>query len=325
MAINRTTPTSGPMSGTDFATNVNEEVAALWRISAEPLQNVGGTADVITADPLVTTTGGFAAYAAGNKFSFIAAATNTAAVTINIGGLGAKAIVTAANSALAAGQIISGTQYIIEYDGTSFRLVQAVIDLGAAIAAAPEKTALVAADKFALADSEDSNSLAYIEKSDLAAALNVGLTLIAEDEPTTDVSEITQTGLSAYRDITVAFALHKNNSGASVLISGRVSGGTWRDMITITNSNDAVIGEFRIRNFGRDNNMKLISGIRSNPAGNIDRSDALHSGTTVGYAGYSSYDEQWDEIKVSVSTSTIEGDTADRRAWVGYYGEGVGD
>ena len=328
MAVNRTTPTSGPLSGTAYASGVNEEVAALWRISSEPLTSVSGT-NTITAATLVTATGGFAAYAVGNKFSFIAAATNTSTVTINIDSLGAKAIKTAGGGDLSAGQIVSGTQYIIEYDGTDFRLVQAVIDLGEAIAGAPEKTALVDADKFAVANSEDSDSLAYIEKADLVAALGAGLQLFNEDEPVTDVTAVIETGLSAFRDVTVTFAVQLNTSGANLRIEARVSAGTWRRIANFTGagSPSTFYGECTIRNFGRSNNMKIISGsYKQASAQNIDRSDQLREADQDhGVGGYSSYNEQWDEIKLEAQTGNIEGSTSDQRAYIAWYGEGVGD
>ena len=79
---------------------------------------VGGTGNAITLTP------GWAisAYASGQRFQFVATATNTGAVTVAVSGLGTKAIVTAAGAALIGGEIASGTLYEITYDGTSFRM-----------------------------------------------------------------------------------------------------------------------------------------------------------------------------------------------------------
>jgi len=63
------------------------------------------------------------AYTAGAKIWIVANFTNTGAATINVNGLGAKAIVTIGNSALRAGDIMSGYLYALLYDGTSFRLL----------------------------------------------------------------------------------------------------------------------------------------------------------------------------------------------------------
>jgi hypothetical protein len=64
-----------------------------------------------------------AAYAAGNQFSFVVANTNTAAVTINIDGMGAKAITRTGSTALVAGDMVAGQAVEIIYDGTRFQLI----------------------------------------------------------------------------------------------------------------------------------------------------------------------------------------------------------
>lgn len=83
---------------------------------------VGGTADVITLTPSPAIT----AYAAGQRFSFIASGANTTAVTVNVSALGAKSITKNGTTALAAGDIASGAIVIIEYDGTQFQLISGV-------------------------------------------------------------------------------------------------------------------------------------------------------------------------------------------------------
>lgn len=51
------------------------------------------------------------------------AATNDAASTIDINGIGAKDLVTNANAALAGGEFVNGTIYVLVYDGTAFRIL----------------------------------------------------------------------------------------------------------------------------------------------------------------------------------------------------------
>ena len=80
---------------------------------------VGGTADVITLTPSPALT----AYAAGNKFFFIASGANTTNVTVNVSGLGAKAITKRGSTALVANDIISGALVGIQYDGTRFQII----------------------------------------------------------------------------------------------------------------------------------------------------------------------------------------------------------
>lgn len=82
---------------------------------------VGGTVDVITltASPPIT------AYAAGQRFSFIAGGANTTVTTVNINALGAKSVTKFGATALAAGDIVSAAVTTIEYDGTQFQLLGA--------------------------------------------------------------------------------------------------------------------------------------------------------------------------------------------------------
>lgn len=79
---------------------------------------VGGTADVITLTPSPA----IASYTAGQTFRFIASGANTTSVTVNVSGLGAKAITKNGTTALAAGDIPSGMMVEITYDGTRFIL-----------------------------------------------------------------------------------------------------------------------------------------------------------------------------------------------------------
>lgn len=83
----------------------------------------GGAANAqtLTLSPIVT------AYAAGQRFSFLAGFTNTAAATLNVNGAGAKNIFNAATgAAIGAGEIVSGRAYEVIYDGTQFLLLNDV-------------------------------------------------------------------------------------------------------------------------------------------------------------------------------------------------------
>ena len=80
----------------------------------------GGSANAqtITAAPAI------AAYAAGQKFSFIAGYTNTSTATLNVNGLGTKNIYYAqTKAALKGNEIIAGSVYSVVYDGTQFLLL----------------------------------------------------------------------------------------------------------------------------------------------------------------------------------------------------------
>ena len=83
---------------------------------------VGGSGNAITVTlaPVIT------AYAAGQKFSFIAGAANTGGVTINFNALGAKAITKVGTTALVANDILSSSLVEVEYDGTRFQLISPI-------------------------------------------------------------------------------------------------------------------------------------------------------------------------------------------------------
>jgi hypothetical protein len=62
-------------------------------------------------------------YQTGNMFSFIVQNTNTTTVTLNIDGLGAKAILRNATEPLQAGDLTVGNVVVVIYDGTQFQLI----------------------------------------------------------------------------------------------------------------------------------------------------------------------------------------------------------
>lgn len=82
------------------------------------LTSVSGTDTITALAPLSMTS-----YAAGQTFRFIAAGANTTTgVTININSIGAKSITKNGTTALAIGDIISGSIIEITYDGTEFQI-----------------------------------------------------------------------------------------------------------------------------------------------------------------------------------------------------------
>jgi hypothetical protein len=89
------------------------------------LISITGTDTVVgTMSPTLT------AYAAGQLFYFIASGANTGAVTLNVDGLGAKAITRDGSTALAAGDINSGEIVVVIYDGTRFQMINAANSFG---------------------------------------------------------------------------------------------------------------------------------------------------------------------------------------------------
>ena len=112
---------TGLMAGTaltDAATLSNVIAGAGTYIAT-----VSGSANgiILSANPAIT------AYAVGQRFSFIAAAANTTAVTVNISGLGAKDLTKTGAIALVANEILAGAIVTIEYDGTQFQLLNPAV------------------------------------------------------------------------------------------------------------------------------------------------------------------------------------------------------
>lgn len=76
----------------------------------------GGTANALT----LTVAPAIPSYGAGQVFFVLAAAPNTNAVTLNVSGKGAKAIVSFDGTALTGGEIVGGQVLELAYDGTRF-------------------------------------------------------------------------------------------------------------------------------------------------------------------------------------------------------------
>lgn len=102
----------------------------------------GTNAIAATATPTIT------AYAAGATYSFIAANTNSAAATLSIDGLAAKSITKNGTVALSAGDIQAGKLTWVQYDGTTFQLLNNIVYGGSVVNATVNNltTPLAAAD-----------------------------------------------------------------------------------------------------------------------------------------------------------------------------------
>ena len=82
---------------------------------------LGTNAITAAATPTLTT------YVSGATYSFIAANTNTGAATLSIDGLTAKSITKNGSVALTAGDIQAGKMMLVEYDGTTFQLLNNIV------------------------------------------------------------------------------------------------------------------------------------------------------------------------------------------------------
>jgi hypothetical protein len=112
--------------GTYKITNLGAGTVATDAVRLGQLQNFS-TGTLITVAGTDTITGtvspSLTAYTAGQIFSFVVGTTNTGAVTLNIDGLGAKAVTRTGAIALVAGGMVTGQVALVEYDGTRFQLL----------------------------------------------------------------------------------------------------------------------------------------------------------------------------------------------------------
>lgn len=121
----QSTPTANITMGTYKITNLGAATAGTDAVrfsqiqaGTEKLLAVTGTNTIIgSATPALT------AYTAGNAFTFVVAGSNTSAVTLNVDGLGAKAITRDGTTALVSGDMVTGEVVLVVYDGTQFQVL----------------------------------------------------------------------------------------------------------------------------------------------------------------------------------------------------------
>ena len=121
----QTTPTANLPMGTFKFTGLSAGSAATDSANIAQVQNSFGSFLTVSGTDTITATvsPALTAYASGQMFAFVAANTNTGAVTINISSLGAKSITKNGTTALAAGDINANYLFVIVYDGTQFQVV----------------------------------------------------------------------------------------------------------------------------------------------------------------------------------------------------------
>jgi hypothetical protein len=115
-------PANSPPSA--VYTIVREVMGAIkraWNREGPTITSVG------TNTIALTYTTAPASYIQGQKYSFIAGGNNSGATTLNVNGLGAKAVTKNGTTALAGGEILTGAVVTVMYDGTQFQLTDGVL------------------------------------------------------------------------------------------------------------------------------------------------------------------------------------------------------
>lgn len=129
--------------------------------------SAGGTGNAVT----IANTFPQTAYNLGNRIAFLATATNTAAVTVNVDGLGVKSLKAHDGTAIGAGGITSGSIYEAIYNGTDFRLSGGVLDSDLAAAAASAAAAAASASAASTSASQAATAKANAETAETNAEL----------------------------------------------------------------------------------------------------------------------------------------------------------
>ena len=128
----QTTITANIPFGSNKITGLGAATAATDAATFGQVQSTAAKLITVTGTDTITGTmsPALTAYAAGQLFYFIANAANTGAMTINIDGLGAKAITRDGSTALIAGDVNTGEIVVICYDGTRFQMINAANSFG---------------------------------------------------------------------------------------------------------------------------------------------------------------------------------------------------
>lgn len=207
--------------------------------------------------------------------------------------------------------------------------------LGPLVAAATSKTTPVDADGVLLSDSAASGVTKALSWLNLKATLKTyfdgvyialgGAQTVSRGKPTTDVNDVTLTGLTGAM-VTVAYAFtHSDSSGVNYQLQARVGGGTWRVIFSHTAEADAtssIYGYATIVGFNQAAGKVVWAASGKNIIVLGDSNDINSpASTTTGDLKYLSYAEVWTEIRLintSNSDPSIEGSTTDQRGelWV---------
>lgn len=199
----QTTATANlPMGGFKL-TNLGAGTASTDSARLGQVQSGAATLIAITGTDTVvgTLTPTLTAYAAGQQFSFVAAATNTTSMTLNIDGLGAKAITRSGATALIAGDITVGKMITVIYDGTQFQTSDARVPISTGVSGLGTGVAT------ALGVAVTGSGSVVLSASPTLTGTMTAATISATTGAFTSVSgAVTATGTSTSRTLATRFA-----------------------------------------------------------------------------------------------------------------------
>lgn len=150
-------------AGVDAAFDKLPSLATLKRVVQDAV-TAGGTANALT----VTTNYTISSYVTGQRIAFKASLANTGPATVNVDGVGAKALIRQGGAALASGDIVAGRIYDAVYDGTSFQVIGTVSGEVATAVAAAATSASASAVSASLASASQSAAAASATEAQTA-------------------------------------------------------------------------------------------------------------------------------------------------------------
>lgn len=248
-------------TGVGNATLVNHYAAA-GQVQNGAFVNLGTSAGTNTATASATPT--LTAYAAGQAFRFIVGVTCTSAVTLNIDGLGAKAV-QKLGAALVAGDLTANDAVEVFYDGTQFQLLT------------PARTPVLASGAFLpSATGTTQNTLASATSTDLG-------TITTQNVLISGTTTITGFGSSASLAspiylIEFSGILTLTNNATSLIIPGGAN-------ITTAAGDTAIVeylgsGNWRVRQYNKATGTAVISPTITQPTRQYLKSGSSATYTT---------------------------------------------
>lgn len=148
-----------------------------------------------------------------------------------------------------------------------------------------------------------------------------GWEVVSAQTPTSDVSNVSWTGLSGYKALRVTFICQITSGSGRMQLQVRPTGGTWRTLAFSDSQGNAagwMTGDYGVYNIDGATGLSLVFAV-GNSAGhdgasldNTESTDLEESGGQVS-GGYTSYSGAIDELRLDPNSGSIEGSTAAQR------------
>lgn len=216
------TPTANLPMATYKHTNIADATERNEYLSMGQFQDNEGKYYVTTGSSnayVVTPTPAITAYVAGLSFYINPNFSNTGAATLNVSGLGTKAITKLGTTALASGDIVSGQIYEVIYDGTQFQLIDSNFitltgdvtgtgsgSIATTIATDAVETSMILNSNVTLAKIQDISTDKILGRTTASSGVVEQLDFLDEDDmfSDSDTAIATQQSIKAYVDAAIA-------------------------------------------------------------------------------------------------------------------------